>query len=97
MRSDDYVNELLTYLLQFEAIMNEDECEELLQEFSGGVNYLQIFLTHLTQPIKQDLVGILKKLQTQDLGTYAHFETCIDPLKYPILPIDMYLDVEKQR
>ena len=48
MRSDDYVNELLTYLLQFEAIMNEDECEELLQEFSGGVNYLQIFLTHLT-------------------------------------------------
>ena len=58
---------------------------------------MQIFLTHLTQPIKQDLVAILKRLSTQDLGTYAHFETCIDPLKFPILPIDMYLDVEKQR
>lgn len=26
-----------------------------------------------------------------------HFESCVDPLKFPILPIDMYIDVEKQR
>ena len=33
----------------------------------------------------------------QEPGSYAHFESVLDPLKHPILPIDMYLDVEKQR
>lgn len=36
-------------------------------------------------------------MQTQELGSYSHFESCLDPLQYAILPIDMYLDVEKQR
>ena len=63
----------------------------------GGVNYLTVFLRNLTQPIKKELVDELNKLQTQESGKYDHFESSIDPLKHPILPIDMYLDVEKQR
>lgn len=97
MRTDDYVNELLQYLIQFEVLQGDDDHDALLQEFNGGVNYLNIFLNNLTQPIKREPLDELKRLQTQDLGSYSHFETCIDPLKYPILSIDMYLDVEKQR
>ena len=51
----------------------------------------------LTKPVKRDFIDELKKLQTQDLGSYGHFESCVAPLKNPILPVDMYLDVEKSR
>ena len=47
--------------------------------------------------MRRDLLDEMRKLQTQDLGSYSHFESCLDPLKFPILPIDMYLDVEKHR
>ena len=68
----------------------------LLEEL-GGINYLIIFLKNLTNPIKKNLVDILNQLQTQVEGTYTHFESVQDPLKFPIIPIDVYLDVEKQR
>jgi hypothetical protein len=63
----------------------------------GGINYLTIFLQNLTTPIKKELTEELAKLSKQEQGSYSHFESCQDPLKHPILPIDMYLDVEKQR
>ena len=64
MRTDDYVNELLQYLIQLEAVQGDDDHDALLQEFNGGVNYLTIFLNNLTQPIKRDPLDELKKLQT---------------------------------
>ena len=97
LRSDEYVNELLQYLLQFEILQSQEDSEALLRDFNGGVNYLTVFLANLTHPMRRDLLDELRKLQTQDLGSYSHFESCLDPLKFPILPIDMYLDVEKRR
>lgn len=68
----------------------------MLEEL-GGINYLVIFLRNLTQPIKRSLVDQLKQYRTQEQGSYEHFESVQDPLKHPILPIDIYLDVEKHR
>jgi hypothetical protein len=68
--------------------------QDLLKQM-GGINYLTIFLQNLTTPIKKELTEELAKLSKQIHGTYNHFESCQDPLKHPILPIDMYLDVEK--
>lgn len=31
------------------------------------------------------------------MPSYAHFESCQNPLSHLILPIDLYLDIEKQR
>ena len=69
----------------------------MLQEL-GGINYLVIFLKNLTQPIKRSLPEVLKQYQQKpEGGSYAHFESVQDPLAHPILPIDIYLDVEKHR
>jgi hypothetical protein len=97
MRSNEYINELLEYLLQFEAIQGEPNAAELLEQINGGVNFLAAFLTQLTKPVRRDFIDELRRLQTQDPGSYAHFESTLDPLKNPILPVDMYLDVEKSR
>ena len=97
IRADSYVNELLEYLLQFEIPQGYEEQEAMLLELNGGVNYLALFLTSLTQPQRREVLEELRKMQTQELGSYSHFESCLDPLQYAILPIDMYLDVEKQR
>mmetsp|Transcript_41473 Transcript_41473/g.63282 ORF Transcript_41473/g.63282 Transcript_41473/m.63282 type:complete len:265 (+) Transcript_41473:3233-4027(+) len=98
IKSDDYSNELLAYLLQFEILHNEEDYDEaLIKELSKGINYLTLFLKNLTQPIQRDLLLELKSLAKQETGMYQHFESCLDPLKHPILPIDMYLDIEKQR
>lgn len=64
MRTDEYVNELLQYLIQFEVLQGDEDHEALLQEFNGGVNYLLIFLNNLTQPIRKDPLEELRKLQT---------------------------------
>jgi len=40
-------------------------------------------------------LGTLAK--KEEGGSYAHFESCADPLKYPILLIDIYIHIEKQR
>ena len=97
IRADSYVNELLEYLLQFEIPQGDEEQEAMLLELNGGVNYLALFLTSLTQPQRREVLEELRKMQTQELGSYSHFESCLDPLQFAILPIDMYLDVEKQR
>lgn len=104
LSTDDYVFELLQYLLQFELITHhqltgkadDPEVVAALDEL-GGINYLVIFLKNLTTPIKRDLVEQLRIYANQRPGAYEHFESVIDPLKYPILPIDAYLDVEKHR
>lgn len=40
---------------------------------------------------------MLNHLQTSEIGSYEHFETAMDIASHPILPVDLYLDIERQR
>lgn len=51
----------------------------------------------LTTPIKKNELDLLNMLQTSEIGSYDHFETAMDLNSFPILPIDLYLDIERQR
>ena len=42
-------------------------------------------------------MDVLKQLACHDEPPYAHFETCSSLSKFPIIPVDLYLDVERQR
>jgi hypothetical protein len=42
-------------------------------------------------------VMMLQNLQTSEIGSYKHFETTQDLQKYPIIPVDLYLEIEKAR
>lgn len=60
-------------------------------------NYHIQFLKQLTQPIQKEPTEILQALQTSEIGSYKHFETTQDIQKHPIIPVDLYLDIEKAR
>ena len=51
----------------------------------------------LTIPIKRNELDLLNQLQTSEIGSYEHFETAMDMNGNPILPVDLYLDIERQR
>lgn len=55
------------------------------------------FLKALTQPIVRNKLTLLKSLKHQEGPSYAHFETSFNVQKFPILPVDLYLEVERQR
>ena len=67
LQTDDYVYELLQYLMQFELITHhqltgkteDPEVAAALEEL-GGINYLVIFLKNLTTPVKRDLLDLLQ-------------------------------------
>ena len=40
---------------------------------------------------------LLTSLQGEKGPSYAHFETSFDVQKFPIIPVDLYLEVERQR
>ena len=40
---------------------------------------------------------MLQLLQTSEIGSYKHFETTQDLQKYPIIPVSLYLEIEKAR
>jgi len=49
--------------MQFEVLGLEDadpEHDALLQELIGGINYLSVFLTNLTSPVKKNLLDELR-------------------------------------
>lgn len=60
-------------------------------------NYHRQFLAVLTVPIKRGQLDVLNQLQTSEIGSYEHFETAMDISVHPILPVDLYLDIERQR
>jgi hypothetical protein len=49
----------------------------------------------LTIPIKRNAIDVLNQLQTSEIGSYEHFETAMDIAAFPILPVDLYLDIER--
>ncbi len=55
------------------------------------------FLETLTIPLQRNNLDLLNSLQTSEIGSYEHFETSMDPNHYPILPVELYLDIERQR
>lgn len=51
----------------------------------------------LTKPIKREPSDVLSTLQTAEIGSYYHFETAVDMGRHPIVPVDLYLEIEKAR
>jgi len=39
----------------------------------------------------------LQLMQKSELGSYNHFETTFEICKYPIVSVDLYLEIEKGR
>lgn len=53
------------------------------------------FIDNLLTPISRNPLEMLHLLQNSDLGSYDHFENI--GLRQPVLSLDTYLDLEKQR
>ena len=93
-------------LLQFEIDFSSEE-DSLLEsskkahdksrEKRDADNYHIQFLKQLTQPIQKESTVTLQNLQTSEIGSYKHFETTQDLSKHPIIPVDLYLEIEKAR
>ena len=103
IRIDQYVNEIVDALLQFDidlSMEDDDELTESQREIRDRElknNYHVQFLKQLTQPIQKSSADTLQTLQTSEIGSYKHFETTQDLQKHPIIPVNLYLDIEKAR
>jgi hypothetical protein len=93
---DTYVNEMVNVLLQFE-ISDISENSDFDYEVRSSDNFHIHFLKLLTQPIQREAISVLQQMQTSENGSYLHFETTLDCSKFPIVPIDLYLQIEKAR
>lgn len=96
IRVDQYVNEMLDVLLQFD-ISDISENSDFDYEVKLTDNFHIQFLKLLTQPILRPAIETLTQMQTSELGSYSHFETTLDVSKHPIVPVDLYLEIEKAR
>lgn len=98
IRVENYINEVIHSLQQSELTyltMLANNIDPTTPEMTS--NYHRSFLNVLTQPIKRQELEILNQLQTSEIGSYDHFETAQDLNTNPILPIDLYLEIERQR
>ena len=87
IRIDQYINEIVDALLQFEIDFSSEE-DSLLESSKKGHdksrekrdadNYHIQFLKQLTQPIQKESTVTLQNLQTSEIGSYKHFETTQD-------------------
>lgn len=96
IRIDAYVNEVVDVLLQFE-ISDISENSDFDYCVKDTDNYHIQFLKLLTQPIQRPPLDLLELMQKSELGNYQHFETTFEQSKYPILSVDLYLEIEKAR
>ena len=84
IRIDQYVNEIVEALLQFDIDLSSED-EDLLNKITDSArerrrreqadNYHIQFLKQLTQPIQKSSNEVLQLLQTSEIGSYKHFET----------------------
>ncbi len=96
IRADQYVNEVVDALLQFE-ISDISEHSDFDYDVLPTDNFHIQFLKLLTQPIIRSPLEYLQQMQKSELGSYNHFETTLDPTKHPIVSLDLYLEIEKIR
>ena len=70
--------------------------EGYLHEIIGGIiENESLFIQNILTPIARDPLAVLSLLQNSEIGTYEHFDhyTVITP----VLPVEIYLEIEKQR
>lgn len=68
----------------------EKYVEEVLEEVLRDKNR---FIININSPLSKKALEVLNQLQNSTIGSYEHFE-----VNYPnILPLDMYLKLEKRR
>jgi hypothetical protein len=66
----------------------EEVIESIMENESG-------FIDNLLEPVRKNPIDMLQLLQNSDLGSYEHFENVA--LKQPVLNLDLYLDIEKNK
>jgi hypothetical protein len=89
------VNEIINMLQQHELNFLEALAGNYPINTLEDPNYHRQFLQVLTMPIKRVHLEQLNQLQTSEIGSYEHFETAMDIASHPILPVDLYLDIER--
>lgn len=97
IRVENYINEVIQQLQQAELSYLTLLAHNPNVASTQDSNYHRQFLQVLTMPIKKNELELLNMLQTSEIGSYEHFETAMDLNSYPILPIDLYLDIERLR
>lgn len=97
IRVDQYVNELVDLLLQFEIPELLSEDSDFDYEVRADDNLHIQFLKLLTQPIQRPPIDALELMQKSELGSYQHFETTLDMNKHPIVSREVYREVEHLR
>ena len=88
IRIDQYVNEIVEALLQFDIDLSSEDEDLLNNKVTDSArerrakeqadNYHIQFLKQLTQPIQKSSNEVLQLLQTSEIGSYKHFETTQD-------------------
>jgi hypothetical protein len=107
-QSDTYITETLERLLMYEIDSSEESSSSarsipapnlVTSQFDkASPQNLHIqFLQSLTQPIVRESLDVLKLFSSSDNASYSHFETSFNVSKFPIIPVDLYLEVERQR
>lgn len=70
--------------------------ESVIEEvIKSGIDKEGGFAQNISEPVIKDPLDTLQLLQNSDLGSYEHFENV--SLRQPVLSLDMYLDIERQK
>lgn len=97
IRIDAYVNELVDEMLKHDISDISENSSAYDYAIQPTDNFHIQFLKCLTQPIQRSPADALAQMQQQELGSYAHYESTFDLRQHPIVSVDFYLEVEKQR
>jgi hypothetical protein len=80
----------------------EKYVDEVVEEIKGKLSAKECndavanqneFMKSLNEPLERDVLQVLNKMQTNEIGSCEHFDE-----KFPqILPLELYLCLEKRR
>jgi len=76
----------------FDLFAIEKYLEEVIENIMENESN---FIDNLLEPVRRNPIDLLQLLQNSDLGSYEHFENV--SLKQPVLSLDLYLDIERNR
>lgn len=77
---------------EFELMAIEKYLEEVIESIMENESN---FIDNLLEPVRKNPIEMLQLLQNSDLGSYEHFENV--SLKQPVLNLDLYLDIERNK